>query len=131
MGFQANDADIHNLFNRTRYDIPRNQRKYVWEQRNWKELFEDVAIVAENKNQPPHFIGSIVLKDEGREQGISKYTIIDGQQRIMTLTIFLATIMYMLKIEGMDDDFNGTKQYVLAKDDKNKETIMVNADQKQ
>lgn len=129
MGFQASDADIHTLFNRTRYNIPRNQRKYVWDQRNWKELFEDISIVAENPKQPPHFIGSIVLKDEGREQGISRYTIIDGQQRIMTLTIFLVSIMYMLKLEHMEDDFNGTQQYVMAKNDKNNEIMIVNAEQ--
>lgn len=124
MSFEAKNDFVYELFNRKVYYIPRNQRKYVWEKRNWKELFDDIDIAA-NIKKPSHFIGSIVLKDEGRKKGIPTYNIIDGQQRIITLTIFLTSIMYLLKKEEMIEDFNGTKQYVFAKDDKDKEIIMV------
>lgn len=61
-------------------------------------------------------IGSIVLKDEGKEDGLSKYTVIDGQQRILTLTIYLISIMFMLKKRNLMDDFGGTQKYLVAKD---------------
>ena len=60
--------------------------------------------------------GSIVLKDEGKEDGLSKYTVIDGQQRILTLTIYLISIMFMLKKRNLMDDFGGTQKYLVAKD---------------
>lgn len=61
-------------------------------------------------------IGSIVLKDEGKEDGLSKYTVIDSQQRILTLTIYLISIMFMLKKRNLMDDFGGTQKYLVAKD---------------
>lgn len=60
--------------------------------------------------------GSIVLKDEGKEDGLSKYTVIDSQQRILTLTIYLISIMFMLKKRNLMDDFGGTQKYLVAKD---------------
>lgn len=45
MSFDANDKKIYDLFNRNRFIIPRNQRRYVWNKRNWDELFEDILLV--------------------------------------------------------------------------------------
>lgn len=127
MSFDANDRKIYDLFNRNRFIIPRNQRRYVWNKRNWDELFEDILLVV-CENFPAHFIGSIVLKDEGRENGLPNYTIIDGQQRIITLTILLASISYCMKINKLTEDFEGTMQYLVTKNDKAKDTIMVSSE---
>ena len=127
MGFHAEEKYVYDLFNRQSYIIPRNQRRYVWEKRNWEELFGDVSLVAEGKCKS-HFLGSFVLKDEGRDNGLPKYTIIDGQQRIITLTILLASILFWLRKEGLIEDYEGTKQYVIAKDDKAKDIVMVKSD---
>lgn len=124
MGFKAEEKCVFDLFTRKTYSIPRNQRRYVWQQRNWEELFEDIQYSIDN-NKSSHFLGSFVLKDEGRHQGIPDYTIIDGQQRIITLTIFLGSILYWLRKEKMIDDFNGTKAYLFTQDDKGKETSLV------
>lgn len=124
MGFKAEQKCVFDLFTRKTYSIPRNQRRYVWQQRNWEELFEDIQYSIDN-NKSSHFLGSFVLKDEGRHQGIPDYTIIDGQQRIITLTIFLGSILYWLRKEKMVDDFNGTKAYLFTQDDKGKETSLV------
>ena len=81
-------------------------------------MYEDILLVAD-KIADSHFIGSIVLKDEGKEDGLSKYTVIDSQQRILTLTIYLISIMFMLKKRNLMDDFGGTQKYLVAKDIKN------------
>ena len=60
MGFKAEDRSIYDLLNDKMYSVPTNQRKYVWEQQNWEELFEDVKLVVESKTTN-HFLGSIVL----------------------------------------------------------------------
>lgn len=124
MSFNADDKKIYELFNRQCFLIPRNQRRYVWNKRNWNELFEDISLVV-CENFPSHFIGSIVLKDEGRKNGFSNYTIIDGQQRIITLTILLASIIYCMKQNNMEEDYKGTIQYLITKDDKAKDIVMV------
>ena len=51
--------------NRVIFDIPRNQRGYVWTESNWKELLEDVVFSC-RKDVAPHFIGSIVLESKGK-----------------------------------------------------------------
>ena len=127
MSFNADDKKIYELFNRQCFLIPRNQRRYVWNKRNWNELFEDISLVVSG-NLPSHFIGSIVLKDEGRENGFSNYTIIDGQQRIITLTILLASIIYCMRQNNMEEDYMGTIQYLITKDDKAKDIVMVTSE---
>lgn len=123
MAFTAEQKSIYDLFTRKKYLVPRNQRRYVWDKRNWEELFDDIYSSIGKKT--PHFIGSFVLKDEGRDEGIPTFTIIDGQQRIITLTILLSSISYWLKIENMMDDFEGTKQYLYALNEKAKQTQVI------
>lgn len=118
MGFEAKEKAVDKLLNDAIYYIPRNQRRYVWNSANWTDMYEDILLVAD-KIADSHFIGSIVLKDEGKEDGLSKYTVIDGQQRILTLTIYLISIMFMLKKRNLMDDFGGTQKYLVAKDIKN------------
>lgn len=118
MGFEAKEKAVDKLLNDAIYYIPRNQRRYVWNSTNWTDMYDDILLVAD-KIADSHFIGSIVLKDEGKEDGLSKYTVIDGQQRILTLTIYLISIMFMLKKRNLMDDFGGTQKYLIAKDIKN------------
>ena len=130
--FEAKEKFVDKLLNDAIYCVPRNQRRYVWNSLNWSDLYDDVEIVvreqAENGGNPSHFIGSIVLKDEGREEGLQKYTIIDGQQRIISLTIFLAAIMFWFKKRNMTADFNGSLKYLIAKDIKANDREIVNSE---
>lgn len=127
MSFDAHEDKVMEMFNRKVYNIPRNQRKYVWTKTNWQELFDDIMAVVDGKIQS-HFIGSIVLEEKPMKNGLPQFLIIDGQQRAITLTIFLTSIMYWMKKLDLKDDFNGTLPYVVAKDDKNQNVIMVTAD---
>lgn len=124
MTFDAHEERVMSLFNRKVYCVPRNQRRYVWNKDNWQELFDDVLAVV-NGTFPSHFIGSIVLKTDPMINGLPHYSVIDGQQRIITIAIFLSSIMFWMKKAGMNDDFSGTIPYVIAKDDKNNDVVMV------
>lgn len=123
MAFTAEQEQILSLFNRNIYSVPRNQRRYVWTRKNWEELYDDLIYSIDIKRN--HFIGSFVLHKEERFNGLPVYTIIDGQQRIITLTIILAAVLYWMKVRKLKDDFEGTKPYVVAKDNKGKEYVMV------
>ena len=127
MSFDAHEEQVMSLFNRKMYNVPRNQRRYVWNKDNWQELFDDVMAVVDGRISS-HFIGSVVMKTDPKENGLPHYSVIDGQQRTITLAIFLASIMFWMKKFGMNDDFNGTMPYVVAKDDKNQDAIMVTAE---
>lgn len=126
MAFNAEQKFIYDLFGRKTYGIPRNQRRYVWQERNWEELFEDITYSITSGTS--HFLGSFVLKDEGRQNGLPNFTIIDGQQRIITLTIFLGSILYWLKKKKMKDDFKGSRLYVFTEDDKAIETTILKSE---
>lgn len=118
MAFEAKEYTVDKLLNDAVYYIPRNQRKYVWKQENWEDMYDDILLVADH-TASSHFIGSIVLKDDGKRDGLARYTVIDGQQRILTLTIFLISIMFIMKKRNLIDDFGGTQKYIVAKDIKN------------
>jgi len=69
-------------------EVPFFQRKYVWKKDNWEELLEDLLEI--NKS---HFLGSIILKSaEEREGKDKKFFIIDGQQRLTTLSILIKAL---------------------------------------
>lgn len=127
MSFNAKEERIYDLFSRKIYAIPRNQRRYVWVKTNWQELFNDI-LYRESKKDYSHFIGSIVLKKGEIKDGIPTFTIIDGQQRIMTISIFLVSIMYLMKKYDKMDDFDGTKPYVITTNERNKKIVVLDAE---
>jgi uncharacterized protein with ParB-like and HNH nuclease domain len=68
--------------------IPFFQRKYVWEKRNWEDLLQDLL-----DSEKTHFLGSLILKEERTPVGKLKILqVIDGQQRLTTLSILLKAI---------------------------------------
>lgn len=82
---KAEDKSFYFLATPSYYDIPFFQRAYVWSEENWSELFKNLT----SKNQN-HFLGSIILKNELAAAGsVARFSVIDGQQRLTTLSILL------------------------------------------
>ena len=125
MSFDARESTVGKLLNNAIYRIPRNQRSYVWNEQNCNDLYSDIMLVAEGTANS-HFLGSIVLKKEQDESGIDVYTIIDGQQRVITLTLLVCAIIFEFKRRHMDADASGTKKYVVATDNKGIDREIVN-----
>lgn len=74
------------------FEIPAYQRPYSWTTEHAGELFEDIrtAMRPGAQDEPePYFLGSVVL---AKEENDPNSQVIDGQQRLTTLTILLATI---------------------------------------
>ncbi|MFN0072353.1 MAG: DUF262 domain-containing protein [Chloroflexota bacterium] len=69
------------------YVVPHFQRAYSWRRAQWLTLWADILELYELGTPQPHFMGSVVLLTEGQTQ-----LIIDGQQRLVTLSLFLAAL---------------------------------------
>lgn len=123
MAFNTDDKKISGVLEKRVYLIPRNQRRYVWKEDNWKDLLEDLEFsIVDSKRA--HFMGSIVLekKDSGdKGEGVEVYSIIDGQQRITTFLLLLSSIMYIFKERSLQASFEGLKSYLITKNLVNKE----------
>lgn len=124
MSFKAEQKTISKLLNDCIYYIPINQRKYVWEEENWADLLYDVKLSADGGT--PHFLGSIVLQKDKDELGLETFLIIDGQQRMITLTVLLLAIMKKMKEENLENDFNGVLKYIESVDNKNARHMILN-----
>ena len=75
------------------YIIPLFQRYYSWEKSNWGRLRLDVWNLFENGSKPVHFLGPLVCHLPFKMPGsTASFQLIDGQQRLTTLTIMLAAI---------------------------------------
>ena len=101
---KAEDKSFYFLAPPSYYDIPFFQRAYVWNEENWDELLSNLT----SKNQN-HFLGSLILKNELVSSGsISRFSVIDGQQRLTTLSILLRAcfdhIVKHAKKYGYDED---------------------------
>ncbi len=99
----AQNQTISNLLNvdsNWRYVVPRYQREYVWRRDNWAALFDDVL-----ENPPGHFLGSMICINRTKDVlAVQELEVVDGQQRLTTLSLLYAAILKsLLSIEDSDD----------------------------
>lgn len=121
MAFNAEQRTISEILTGDwQYTIPRYQRKYVWKEKQWRELLDDLKYCLENKNGSSenqdwtHFLGSFVFE---KTPNTKKLIVIDGQQRLTTITIMLCAICVLFNELGKQDRFNGVTKYILGTDD--------------
>jgi uncharacterized protein with ParB-like and HNH nuclease domain len=98
---QPHKFTIHDVFEKERrYDIPLYQRAYVWNQEDqWEPLWDDIRKQAERALQDStgklgsHFLGAAVWSiNQVQGRSIAKADVIDGQQRLTTLQLFIAAL---------------------------------------
>jgi len=85
---EAHAKSLSFIGNEGRIKIPFFQRGYVWDERNWDDLISELMDFKRN-----HFLGSLILKQLKAVSGEPKQVlVIDGQQRLTTLSILLKSI---------------------------------------
>lgn len=102
--------DDENLF-----EIPSYQRPFSWEKENFEQLIDDIkesiSLNLENDNKfnkyEPYFLGSIIRLKSEQDDGHYKYSIIDGQQRLMSLVILIAVIRDLINEEQLQKELQG------------------------
>lgn len=101
----VNHYPIYSIFDRESsvyYFIPKYQRAYTWGNNEWAALYDDLC-----ENDEGYFIGSIIAINQG--DSLAPYLeVIDGQQRLTTLSIMLAVLYRYFNIYkdylGKDDE---------------------------
>ena len=97
---KASEKKIKDLFSeaKTFFAIPVYQRDYNWQEKHCKQLFEDILNVGKDIDITSHFIGSIVYIHEGVYGiGEKEFYVIDGQQRMITITLLHIALYHRLK----------------------------------
>ena len=89
---------VKDFFNGRFFDIPKYQRGYAWEKQNIRELFDDVSEAIQSNSN--HYIGTIVLSKD--DQDDEKFYVVDGQQRITTITLMMSALIRQLSKEDAD-----------------------------
>lgn len=96
----AHEITMQNLLldkNRA-YKVPIYQRPYVWSEEQWQELYDDLLGLADSD---VHFLGSVVVvSDQKTSAAVEYYQVVDGQQRLATILIWLAALRDSLRQRG-------------------------------
>ena len=115
MNIIADRQNLYDVFRReVQYRIPFYHRNYVWDQKNWHDLWNDIIEKSQLRlagDSSEHFIGVIVVQpveDEefvlpSENEGLITYNIIDGQQRLATFQIILCVIRDICLLDNHTD----------------------------
>ncbi|GHQ73865.1 hypothetical protein JP0076_13010 [Helicobacter pylori] len=112
--------------------IPIYQRVYSWEKEQCKELWDDIIKIGGNDKMDGHFIGSILYVLNGFKHSDNALLIIDGQQRLTTITLLLTALRdhWSDKRKEIEDhylinnDKDGDKKFRLILSDSDKDTLL-------
>lgn len=88
---------------KTQFQIPVFQRNYDWKQEQCQQLLKDILEVGKTTETQNHFVGSIVYLQTDLQSKPSLLTIIDGQQRLTTLTL-LWIALHRHAIQSMQEE---------------------------
>ncbi len=134
------EADVTTLLNfikgnqKNQLVIPIYQRLYSWEKEQCKQLWDDIIKIGGNDKMDGHFIGSILYVLDGITHSDNVLLIIDGQQRLTTITLLLTALRDHLidevkrkEIEDhylINSDKDGDKKFRLILSESDKDTLL-------
>jgi uncharacterized protein with ParB-like and HNH nuclease domain len=79
---------------REHYHVPKYQREYTWGKFDWERLLQDI-----DENDPGYFMGSVICVKDGEPESPGDefiYEVVDGQQRLTTLSLLMMAIYQRL-----------------------------------
>ena len=106
---QASEANLLQfLDNRQQFMVPIFQRRHSWEKRHCEQLWKDVLRIGKDESAVAHFLGSIVYIDAGiySASRVSQLLLIDGQQRLTTLSLLLFALGKAIKERDLEIDID-------------------------
>ena len=109
---KATQANLLSLLNGPRqFVVPIYQRTYSWTDKQCRQLWTDIVRIAVNDKEPAHFVGSIVYIEKGIYQvtAVPQLLVIDGQQRLTTISLLLAALARALDGTESKSDISAKK----------------------
>lgn len=107
------------------YVVPLFQRSYSWGKKEWMILWTDIKELYDSENPRQHFMGSLVtIPAKSVPEGVAKFSLIDGQQRITTLYLILMAMGDLYKESGQIEKYEEIKNIYLVNPYK-KEMIII------
>ena len=82
-----------------RFEVPPYQRSYAWGALQCDELWRDVMRAA--KKGRPHFVGMVLYKQDDDSAAPARLEVVDGQQRLVTVTLILLALVRRMRAEGL------------------------------
>jgi uncharacterized protein with ParB-like and HNH nuclease domain len=121
----ADDVDVSELFEgSSQFTVPDYQREYSWGDEQLGELWDDITALTRSRDN--HYLGSIIIIKKGGDE-IKKQEVVDGQQRLTTISLVLTVIRDYFESEDnhsfddvpeLIDDFLFTKSNVTGDEHK-------------
>ncbi|MCY4539068.1 MAG: DUF262 domain-containing protein [Chloroflexi bacterium] len=105
------------LSSQRQHIIPVFQRPYSWTKKNWEELWSDIqSLVNEGDNSPEHFLGPMII-DRGDTGSYvpEKYLVIDGQQRLVTLSVLLCALRDIARKHEIEHFASSVEEFLAFK----------------
>jgi len=116
LGLSATEDTVEQVLTRNyRYTVPNYQRQYSWGEEQWGALWADLNSI---DGDATHFLGSVVLIE--RSEGLNELNmleIVDGQQRIATISVILALMREKYRKEGDAEQADDIEERYLKKRD--------------
>ena len=126
MDFKPVDKTIKDLLiSGHQFEIPRFQRAYSWEKRHYSEFLRDIIsnlkIESESIRTDAYFVGTMLFVGNFLESGKNVIKVVDGQQRLTTITILFSVLSDLFKEKGEQILAERIFNYIMTKDDNGKD----------
>lgn len=117
----SNQTNLGTLFEESRFKIPNYQRSYSWEEEQIVDFLDDLEYTR-GKDGSEHYFGTIVVEGidelDWYSKDVDEFNIVDGQQRIITASIFYRCLINELKSikslkENRSKDFGNTSKHTI------------------
>ena len=109
---KANETNFLEFLKKSpQFVIPIYQRTYSWTDKECRQLWEDILRTGRDDKITAHFVGSIVYVEKGLYQVTSQspLLVIDGQQRLTTITLLIEALARNLRESEPIDGFSAKK----------------------
>ncbi len=110
LNFSTTNSTFRQLLgNGLTYRVPAFQRDYSWTEEEWEDLWEDILGLFAEDGEPAHYLSYLVLQSTDSKN----FAIIDGQQRITTVSILILACLGQLKelvAAGLDAEHNAKRR---------------------
>ena len=100
---EANEMSVMRLFSvgNEQFIVPVYQRRYLWSKDQWMDLWNDIQNIEVGED---HFLGSIVVINPQHNIEINQFEVVDGQQRLTTLSLLIAALRDSLFQSGGEQE---------------------------